>query len=79
MQNVNYKLGKKGAAHTPRVGNQNNAASWAGLQAALKAGKGSATGAEIIAAIREANPENMGNAIGYTKYAVRNQWLVPAK
>ena len=79
MQATTYKLGKKGAAHTPRTGNQNNVASWAGLQAALKAGKGSATGAQIIAAIKQHNPENMGNAIGYTKYAVRNQWLVPAK
>ena len=46
------------------------------MQNALKAGKGSATGAQIVAAIGVANPTNVGNAIGYTKYAVRHQWLV---
>ena len=78
MLNTTYVLGKKGAAHTPRVGNLNNVASWQGLQNALKAGKGKATGQAIVAAIQAANPNNVGNAIGYTKYAVRNQWLVPA-
>ena len=79
MQTVNYMLGKKGATHNPRPGNLQNNLSWAGVQAALKAGKGQATFAEIVTAIQVANPNNVGNAIGYTKYAVRNAWLVPAK
>ena len=77
MQNLTYTLGKKGATHNPRVGNLNNNLSWQGLQAALTAGKGQATGAQIVAAIQAANPNNVGNAIGYTKYAIRNTWLVP--
>ena len=78
MLQTTFKLGKKGAAHNPRVGNLSNNLSWQGLQTALKAGKGKATGAQIVAAIQAANPNNVGNAIGYTKYAVRNQWLVAA-
>tara|TARA_R110002020_G_scaffold171233_1_gene361202 strand:- start:499 stop:774 length:276 start_codon:yes stop_codon:yes gene_type:complete len=69
-----YALTKKGGNYSPRVGNQNNTASWQGVQAALA--KGPATGAAIVAAIQVANPNNQGNAIGYATYAVRSGWLV---
>ncbi len=79
MLTATYKLGAKGATHSPRAGNLLNNLSWQGLQTALKQGGGKATGNAIVKAIQAANPNNVGNAIGYTKYAIRNQWLTATK
>jgi hypothetical protein len=76
--NTVLALGKKAATHNPRPGNMANHLSWQGVQNAINTGKGKATFAQVVAAIQAANPNNVGNAIGYTKYAVRNQWLVLA-
>ena len=79
MQTQTFQIGKKGSTHNPRPGNLQNHLSWQGVQKAMEDGKGQAPFAAIVAAIKVANPTNEGNAIGYTKYAVRNAWLVPVK
>jgi len=74
-----FTLSKKGATARPNVGNLNNAASWAGVQAALAANGGTATGQQICQAIAAANPANVGNAVGYLNYLLPHKlnWLQP--
>ncbi len=68
-----FIITKKGQAHSPRPGNQRNDLSWEAVVATLEANPASA--AELIEAIKEGNPENQGNAIGYVKYAERQGWI----
>lgn len=53
-----------------------NHLSWAGVQAAIKAGNGTATVTALKAAIQKHNPNNQGNWQSYLKYVVRNNKLI---
>ena len=66
--NTIFVLSKKGGTARPAVGNQNNAASWAGVLAVLAANNGKATGAQLMLGIIAHNPANIGNATGYLNY-----------
>ena len=53
-----------------------NHLSWQGVQAAIKAGNGTATVAALKAAIQKSNPTNQGNWQSYLKYMVRGGKLI---
>ena len=72
---VSYQLTKKGQQARPGVGANNNAASWQGAVAVLA--NGPATGLDLMQAIANANPTNVGNAVGLPAYYVRLGWLAP--
>ena len=61
------------------AGTHNNAAQWQAVVATINAGKGQATGAQIMAAIQAATPYSASNAAPFLRYLQGSMGLlVPA-
>lgn len=61
-------------------GNQGNAAHWAGIASVLEAKGGKATGAELLQGSIAGNPNNIGNAWPFLRYAINSlEYLVATK
>lgn len=70
--NTSLKVSKKGASYKPQASSmQNNANSWALVQAAFKANSSQTIGGLTSVLVKQANH---GNFVGY---AIRRGWLLP--